>query len=274
LTLDVLSGCTFRHSLTAAWLPVGEGVGDGLDDLVGLGDGLADLVGLGDGLAVLVGLGEALLVAAGVAEELLLAFGVADALELALGVADTEEFALGVELAVGVAGALALADALLAALAVDLGAAFGAAWITTAAARVTVAWPFRAAAVCAGGWPQAFEAAASCTASLVVAASAAVPPASRLPTIPEETSAAPATAPSADGPQRGAVMGAPWSPRSSSLRPHMSSSDRAHGCARGWPFPHAAVQHLRHSGRKVKIRCDLGEFPGLRPAARPGRMGG
>jgi hypothetical protein len=63
----------------------------------------------------------------------------------------------------------------------------------------------RTALVLAGGCPQALDAAVTTTCSLAaasfaVAASAGTAPASRLPTIPEETRAAPATAPSAEGP--------------------------------------------------------------------------
>ena len=108
---------------------------------------------------------------------------------VAFGVADAEVVAFGVARALEVA----------------LGVALGVACSTVAASRVTPVWPVCRALVLAGGWPQTLDAAVTTTCSLAaasfaVAASAGAAPASRLPTIPDEIRAAPAAAPSAEGP--------------------------------------------------------------------------
>jgi hypothetical protein len=215
--------------------------------LVGLGDGLAepDPVGVGEGVAeaLLLGLAEALLLAEavllGVAEALSVALAVAVALSVALGVAVALLVALGVAVALLVA--LAVAVALLVALAV-------ADWLALAegdgelldlaeesetASRTIAVWlagTERAAEVLAGGWPHTLVAA-----GFTVAASAAVLPPRRPPTMPEETRAAPATMPNADDPDRADFMAAPSSPWSSSSRPRVSSDSSDRPCAETIP---------------------------------------
>jgi len=203
---------------------------------VGLGDGLPepDPVELGEGEAeadvegLLLGLDGALLL--GEDEALLVALGVAVALVVALGVLLALALALAVALAVAEALVLAEGEAeLVDFVVVDLvGLALGVLDDENeSASRTRPVWPagtVRAEEVEAGGWPHTLGAAA-----LIVLASAGTLPPRRLPTIPDETMAAPATAPNAEDPDRADFMAAPWSPWSSSSRPRVTSqiaSDR------------------------------------------------
>lgn len=174
---------------------VGDGLG--LADVVGVGladfdgVGVADLVGVG--LADFVGVGLADCAGFGLAEALF--EGEADALPEASGVALAE--LLADALGVGFGVLLALADA-----SADL---LG---VARATARTTLACPARAecaAAAFAGGWPQAL-------AAELTALAAAGPPVKMPVTMPEETRAALAIAPSTNDPLRADLMAAPSSP--------------------------------------------------------------
>jgi hypothetical protein len=181
--------------------------------------------------ALLLGLAEALLLAEavllGVAEALSVALAVAVALLVALAVA------LLVALAVAVAVAVALAVADWLALAEGDGELLDLAEESETASRTIAVWlagTERAAEVLAGGWPHTLVAA-----GFTVAASAAVPPPRRPPTMPDETRAAPATMPNADDPDRADFMAAPSSPWSSSSRPRVSSDSSDRPCAETIP---------------------------------------
>jgi hypothetical protein len=172
----VVIGCTSRQSWTFALVGVGVGVGVGVaDPEPEVGDGV------GVGSELLLGLAEAERVGVAAADVVLDAL--ADALAVALALALLAE-ALAVISGVDLALALG----------VGVGVALGvlAAW--NAASRVTLVRPagiMRAALAAAGGEPHALGAAA------VTAASAGLAAPSRPPTMPEDTTAALATAPSA-----------------------------------------------------------------------------
>ena len=197
-------GCTSRHIWT--------------DDLVevGVGVGVAEpVVGVGVGSDVALGLTEAELVGLAAAELDALegdVVGVAAALALLLAEALLLALMSGVALLVPL-------DLLLA-LAVALGVLAG----RNAASRITVVCPagtVRAALAAAGGEPHTLGAAAA-----VTAASAGVAAPSSPPAMPDDTMAAPATAPSAVVADRAdfmAVLSEPWS---SSSRPRVSSAAR------------------------------------------------
>lgn len=220
-----------RQSWAEGLLPVGLGDGLAEPDPVGVGEGVAEalLLGLAEALllaeAVLLGVAEALSVALAVAVALLVALAVA--LLVALGVA------LLVALAVAVAVAVALAVADWLALAEGDGELLDLAEESETASRTIAVWlagTERAAEVLAGGWPHTLVAA-----GFTVAASAAVPPPRRPPTMPDETRAAPATMPNADDPDRADFMAAPSSPWSSSSRPRVSSDSSDRPCAETIP---------------------------------------
>lgn len=154
------------------------GVGVGLADpepLLGDGVGVGSEVALGLAEAELLGLAAEL-------DELDDALGVAAALVLLLAVALLLALLFGVAL---------LLDLLALALAVAFGVLAG--W--NAASRMTAVCPagmVRAALAAAGGEPQELGAATA-----VTAASAGLAPPSSPPAMPDDTMAAPATAPSA-----------------------------------------------------------------------------
>lgn len=158
------------------------GVGVGLADpepLLGDGVGVGSEVALGLAEAELLGLAAEL-------DELDDALGVAAALVLLLAVALLLALLFGVAL---------LLDLLALALAVALAVAFGVLTGWNAASRVTAVCPagmVRAALAAAGGEPQELGAATA-----VTAASAGLAPPSSPPAMPDDTIAAPATAPSA-----------------------------------------------------------------------------
>jgi hypothetical protein len=160
-------GCTSRQSWTFGLVGVGVGVGVA-DPEPDVGDGV------GVGSALELGLAEA--------EFDGLAGALLDELADALGVA----LALALLLAVALVVVLALA--------VALGVALGVLADRNAASRTTVVCPagsVRAALAAAGGEPHALGADA------VTAASAGLAAPSRPPAMPDDTMAAPATAPSA-----------------------------------------------------------------------------
>ncbi len=174
-------GCTSRQSWTFDLVGVGVGVGVGVADPepdVGDGVGVGSALELGLAEAEFDGLAGALL------DELADALGVALALALLLAVA----LVVVLVLASGVALLVALA------LAVALGVALGVLADRNAASRTTVVCPagtVRAALAAAGGEPHKLGADA------VTAASAGLAAPSRPPAMPDDTMAAPATAPSA-----------------------------------------------------------------------------
>lgn len=186
--LDLVEiGCTSRQSCGFALVAVGVGVG------VGLADPEPELgEGVGVGSDVELALAEAELVGLTAAELALDdAVGVAVALVLLLALALLLPLALLLALMFGVALLVDLLVDLLLALAVAFGVLAG----SNAASRVTVICPagsMRAALAAAGGEPHWLGAAAAVTAA---SAGLAVP--SRPPAIPDDTMAAPATAPSA-----------------------------------------------------------------------------
>ena len=185
--LDLVEiGCTSRQSCGFALVAVGVGVG------VGLADPEPELgEGVGVGSDVELALAEAELVGLAAAELALDdAVGVAAA-DDAVGVAAALALLLPLALMFGVALLVDLLVDLLLALAVAFGVLAG----SNAASRVTVICPagsMRAALAAAGGEPHWLGAAAAVTAA---SAGLAVP--SRPPAIPDDTMAAPATAPSA-----------------------------------------------------------------------------
>lgn len=155
---------------------------------MGVGVGLADPEpllgdGVGVGSEVALGLAEAELL--GLAAEL-------DELDDALGVAAALVLLLAVALLLALFFGVAL---LLDLLALALAVAFGVLTGWNAASRVTAVCPagmVRAALAAAGGEPQELGAATA-----VTAASAGLAPPSSPPAMPDDTIAAPATAPSA-----------------------------------------------------------------------------
>jgi hypothetical protein len=244
----VVMAWTSRHSWTADLVRVGLGLADGLPEpdpvVLGEGEAEADFEGL------LLGLDEALLLALGVAVALVVALGVLVALVVLLGVALAEAFAEAEAeaVALAVAEALVLADG--EAELVDLaGLALGVLDDENeTASRTRPAWPagtLRAAEAEAGGWPHTLGAAA-----LRVLASAAALPPRRLPTIPEETMAAPATAPNAEDPDRADFTAAPSSPWSSSSGPRVSSGSSDRPCAGTIPCCRSSTHAPRRTVRE------------------------
>jgi hypothetical protein len=267
----VVIACTFRHSWTAGWEPVGVGVGLG-DVGVGLEDGLGVVFdGLGEGLvdgsaeALLVGLGEELvlvldvvgvgvLLAVAVAVELVLEVAVAVelVLEVAVAVELVLEVAVAVELVLDVAVAVGLGLAVGLELALDVGlAVLRLGWGVDRAAVRTIrpcpAGTVRTAALVAGGCPHTLEAELAALAWVWL-------PTTRSPlTMPDERSVTLATIRSANEPARAVLMAAPSSPWSSWWRPRVSSRlclVTPGFAVRPRLFPPACVQHLRMWDRK------------------------
>jgi len=190
----VVIACTSRQSWAVAFVGVGVGVGVGVADPEPLvGDG----VGVG---FVVVGLAEAELVGLAAVELDALddVVGVAASLALLLALLLLLALISGVALLLDLALALALDLALELALDLALAVAFGVLADRNAASSVTVVCPpgtVRAALAAAGGEPHALGAATA--AGAVTAASAGLAAPSRPPAMPDDITAAPATAPSA-----------------------------------------------------------------------------
>jgi hypothetical protein len=257
----VVIACTFRHSWTAGWEPVGVGVGLG-DVGVGLEDGLGVVFdGLGEGLvdgsaeALLVGLGEELVLVldvVGVGVLLAVAVAVELVLEVAVAVELVLEVAVAVELVLEVAVAVGLGLAVGLELALDVGlAVLRLGWGVDRAAVRTIrpcpAGTVRTAALVAGGCPHTLEAELAALAWVWL-------PTTRSPlTMPDERSVTLATIRSANEPARAVLMAAPSSPWSSWWRPRVSSRlclVTPGFAVRPRLFPPACVQHLRMWDRK------------------------